>query len=372
MGQTIVGLNDPKAVKRWATNLAVDVAKTSYFAKNMTSSGVDISTPVHQLTDLESEAGDRITFDLSLQLTGEGTEGDDILEGNEMDLQFATDEIYIDQLRFAVNTGGKMTRKRTLHNLRAIGKARLADLWSRVMDELHFMYASGARGVNVGFNFRQNYKGFAGNPFEAPDDEHHLFGGDAISKFDLTESDKMDLNVIDKAVAQAEMMGGDSTQIPALQPIMIDGAQHFVLIMNPWQKYDLRTAVGDGKWLDIQKAAAASDGKGNPIFTGNCGKYNDVVLHSHKNVILFNDFGVQHDVMAARALFMGSQALEIAWGGAGDGTRYSWHEEAFDHGNQVAVSSGAIFGIKKTRFNDRDFGVISIDTAAKDPRIPRP
>lgn len=372
MTQTFVGLNDPKAVKRWASNLAVSTAKKSYFAKNMTSTGADISTPVQQLTDLESTQGDRITFDLSLQLAGYGVEGDDILEGNEMDLKFSSDEIYIDQLRFAVNTGGSMTQKRTLHNLREVAKARLSDLWARVIDEMHFMYGSGARGINAGFNFPLTYKGFARNPLEAPDDDHHLFGGAATGKLDLTASDKMDLKVIDKAVSQAEMMGGDSSQIPALQPIMIEGAEHFVLIMNPWQKYDLRTAVGEGKWLDINKAATTHEGRANPIFTGNCGMYNNVILHSHKNIILFNDYGAQSNVMAARALFMGSQALEIAWGGTSKASRFSWHEELYDHGNQISVSSAAMVGLKKTRFNGRDFGMVAIDTAAKDPKFATP
>ena len=41
-----------------------------------------------------------------------------------------------------------------------------------------------------------------------------------------------------------------------------------------------------------------------------------------------------------------------------------------DYGNEPVVATGCIFGVKKTRFNGKDFGVLSIDTAAKDPTAP--
>ena len=49
--------------------------------------------------------------------------------------------------------------------------------------------------------------------------------------------------------------------------------------------------------------------------------------------------------------------------------RYDWKEEMADFGNEPKIASGFIAGIKKTRFNGKDFGVISIDTAAKDPNV---
>lgn len=40
----------------------------------------------------------------------------------------------------------------------------------------------------------------------------------------------------------------------------------------------------------------------------------------------------------------------------------TWFEELFDYGNQLGVSAGAIFGLKKTRFNSKDFGTIVVPT----------
>jgi len=147
---------------------------------------------------------------------------------------------------------------------------------------------------------------------------------------------------------------------------MVDGEKRWVLLIHPYQATDLRTNASSGQWLDIQKAAAAAQGSGNPIFTGALGLYNGVAIHVHRNVVRFSDYGSGTDLPAARALFLGSQAGAIAFGNGGGETvaRYSWVEELFDYKNQLGVSAGSIFGIKKTRFNSADFGVIALDTYA--------
>lgn len=370
-GRTIIGLNDPKAVKRYSAFLAVDTAKIGYFNKKFMGVGPDSSAPIQMLTDLENDAGEQITYDLSMQLRQTPVEGDDVQSGTEEDLKFYTDNLYIDQLRGGVNTGGRMTRKRTLHDLRKIAKKRQAEWWARVFDELLFMYLSGSRGVNTGFVFPASYAGFANNAFAAPDAAHIVYGGNATSKATVDAADKMDLATIDRVKTQATMMGGGSEGIPQIQPIMVDGEEHFVLVMNPWQEYDLRTNTSTGQWLDIQKAAASAEGRKNPIFKGGLGMYNNVVLHTHKNVIRYSDYGAGSNVAAARALFMGSQAAVVAFGSPGTGLRFNWHEETRDNGNQVVISTNTIFGVKKCAFTidgtSRDFGLISVDTAAADP-----
>ena len=117
----------------------------------------------------------------------------------------------------------------------------------------------------------------------------------------------------------------------------------------------------------MQKAAAGAEGKANPIFRGGLGMINNVVLHSHESAIRFKDYGAGSNVSAGRALFMGRQAAVIAYGNGGGGMRFNWKEETDDYGNEPTVAAGTIIGITKTRFNNRDFGVVSIDTAAKDP-----
>ena len=127
----------------------------------------------------------------------------------------------------------------------------------------------------------------------------------------------------------------------------------------------MRTAAGAG-WLDVQKAAAAAEGNKNRIFKGGLGMINNVILHSHSSAIRFDNAGASGDLPAARALFMGRQAGVCAYG-VGKGARYSWEEDIEDFGNEPIICAGTIVGLKKTRYNGRDFGVIAIDTYAAEP-----
>lgn len=373
MAKTIVGVGDAKAIKRFSAFLAVDSSRKSYWNRKFMGTGESAQTPLQTLPHLERDAGDQISYDLVMQLKMKPVQGDAVLRGKEEDLKFYTDALYIDQLRGGVNTGGKMSRKRTLHDMRMIARERQSDWWARLFDETLFMYLSGARGVNADFIEGTDFTGYAGNSFVAPDTQHLLYGGDATSKATVDSADKLSLTTIDKALSRAETMGGGISGIPELQPCMIDGEPHYVLVMHPWQEYDLRTNTGTGQWLDIQKAAAGAEGKANPIFKGGLGMYNNVVLHKHKGVIRFEDYGASSPatVKAARALFLGRQAGVIAFGSPGTGLRFDWHEELEDRANQVVITTSSIFGVKKTAFTidgtSRDFGVIAIDTASADP-----
>lgn len=363
MAQTVIAWGDPKAKKAWSTGLAVDQVKKSYFEKKFV--GTNENSIIQRKTELESDSGDRVSFDLSVQLRGEATEGDNRLEGKEENQKFYTDEVVIDQTRKAVSAGGAMTRKRTVINLRGNARRLLSDYWARFNDEMMFIYLSGARGINKDFLFPLNWAGRAGNAIQAPDAGHLLYGGAATSKATLTANDKMTRAVIERAQVKATMLQAQDPEAANMVPVSIDGEEHYCIVMNPFQAHDLRTAAGS-EWLDVQKAAAAAEGKNNPIFKGGLGMIKNVVLHEHRNSIRFSDYGAGSNVDAGRALFLGRQAGVVAYGTSG-GMRFDWKEEMKDYGNEPTVASGAIFGFKKTRFNDRDFGVLSIDTAAKDP-----
>lgn len=363
MAQTVIAWGDPKAKKAWSTGLAVDQVKKAYFEKKFV--GTDENSIIQRKTELESDAGDRVSFDLSVQLRGEATEGDARLEGKEENQKYYTDEVIIDQVRHAVSAGGAMTRKRTNLNLRGNARRLLSDYWARFNDEMMFIYLSGARGINKDFLFSLDWAGRAGNPLQAPDSGHLLYGGAATSKATLTANDKMTRAVIEKAQVKATMLQAQDPENANMVPVSIDGEEHYCIVMNPFQAHDLRTASGS-EWLDVQKAAAAAEGKANPIFKGGLGMIKNVVLHEHRNSIRFSDYGAGSNVNAGRALFLGRQAGVVAYGTSG-GMRWDWKEETKDYGNEPTVASGAIFGFKKARFNGRDFGVLSIDTAATDP-----
>ena len=94
--------------------------------------GAEAEVPIQLLSELESDAGEQIAYDLLAELKMAPVEGDDILEGKEEAQRFYTDTIYIDQARCGVNTGGRMTRKRTLHNLREKARRQQSSWWARL------------------------------------------------------------------------------------------------------------------------------------------------------------------------------------------------------------------------------------------------
>jgi N4-gp56 family major capsid protein len=364
MTQTTIPFGDPRAMLRWANILSVDALSKSYFSKKFV--GTDENSVIQQKTELESDAGDKVFFNLSVQLKGRPTPGDQRVKGREENLRFYTDAVQIDQLRHPVSAGGRMTRKRTAHDLRKVAKDRLGDYWSEYLDQFMFIYLAGARGINQDFYEPLDYTGFASNPLQAPDSQHQIYGGAATSKASLIASDVMSRDLVEKANTTAGMIRALDPDASNMVPVSMDGESRYILLMSLYQEYTIRTTTTGSGWLEIQKAAAGKEGNNSKLFQGSLGMINNVILHSHKSVVRFSDYGAGSNLPASRALFMGRQAGVVAYGTPG-GARFMWEEEIDDYGNEPVVVAGLIFGFKKTRFNNRDFGVMSIDTSSPTP-----
>lgn len=371
MAETQVPVGDPRAVKRYSGALAHDVVKSSYWTSKMMAPGFESRKPVMVLNDLVNAAGDNITYDLAAQLKQEPIYGDNKAEGKEEALSMYTDNIFIDQVRCPVSGGGRMSQQRTLHDLRSVARMKSTDWWARYIDEVMFCYGSGARGVTTDFIVSTAFTGFAGNAFTAPDVNHLTYAGAATAKNNLVVGDKLTFKAIDKVKARALTMGGGSDNVASMVPIKIEDMETYCMVLHPWSEYDLRQDTTTGGWADIQKALLTSSGKDNPLLKGGLGMYNGVVLQAHRNTIRFSDYGVGVNLAASRNLFLGSQALCVAFGGGSSGFRMKWWEGKADGDNQVIIHTSAIFGVKKTNFNIRgvanDFGVIAVDSACANP-----
>lgn len=91
-------------------------------------------------------------------------------------------------------------------------------------------------------------------------------------------------------------------------------------------------------------------------------------------MILHSDFRVQQGVNSTtsttqvssvrRAVLCGAQAAMLAFGREDGPERYTWVEELFDYENELGVSAGLIFGLKKTTFNNSDFASIVMSSWA--------
>lgn len=361
---TTFTINSPQAVKRWSSALALDTDKMSYFTKFI---GEGENNIIERKAGLEDDAGDEIKFDLSMRLRGGMVFGDNIVEGTEESLTFYQDSVKIDQARKGAAGGGRMTRKRTLHDLRKITKDRTAEFLAEWFDEGLFIYLSGDASFTQ-VNQDTKWTGaHAGNAITAPDADHIMYAGAATSKATLVAGDKMTVQFLERVAVKPRMMNAVNPDVVRMGAVTYEGTKNFVVLMSPWQTYQLRTETGDLSWTKIQQALATYEGRNSPICKGGLGRISGLVLHEHENVRRFSDYGAGSNIAAARALLLGRQAGVVAYGAAGRGTRMSWFEKEYDAGNQVAIYAGMIVGMKKTTFNGYDFGVVALDSAAAAP-----
>lgn len=366
MAQTVIPFGDPKAQKKWGAELALDVSYKTYWGRRFVGKGEN--NIVERKDDLSKDAGDNMSFDLSASLVGEPVFGDNRVDGTAENLRFFTDEVRIDQVRKQVSAGGRMSRKRTVHDLRKTAKSRQKEYMSRFLDQLFFVYGSGARGVNGDFIMRNtSWAGMANNPIQPPDSGHIIRGGYRSSSALITAGDTMTRNLIEGVITHASMLRAADVDNADMVPVDLDGEDRWVLLMSKYQEHDLRVSDTNG-WVQIQKDLAAADGRNNALFKGGLGMIGGAILHSHSSVIRFTNYGAGADVHASRALMLGRQAMVVAFGSPNNGIgRFEWHEELKDAGNEPVVTAGMIVGVKKTRFNGRDFGVLAVDTAARAP-----
>ena len=349
MATTNYGVNAPEAVKLWRTQLAREALRATWIQKFI---GDDSDSVIQVFGETGKSAGDRVTVTLRMQLTGDGVAGDATLEGNEEPLTTYTDNLFVDQLRHAVRSGGKMSEQRIPWSVREEAMMGLKDWWAGRLDTAFFNQVCGyTPATDV------RYTGM--NAVNGPDANHITRMNAKTSDQALIAGDEFTLNLIDKMVESAKL-GSTTGTGPVIRPINVDGEDRYVVVLHTKQVTQLRANINAGQWLDIQKSAMTGDGsKGNPIMTGALGMYNGAVLHESTRITNGVDSGTGAPVATARrAVLLGAQSLAIAFGQGQSFKNFDWNEELFDYGNQLGVEAGLIHGLKKLRFNAADFGVI--------------
>jgi N4-gp56 family major capsid protein len=349
MAGTVYSVNAPEAVKLWRSQLAREALKATWIQKFVGDSSDDI---IQVFGETSKSSGDRVTVTLRMQLNGDGTAGDATLEGNEEPLTTYTDNLFVDQLRHGVRSGGKMTEQRIPWSIREEAMMGLKDWLAGRFDTAFFNHVC---GYTPATDLR--YTGM--NAIIGADANHITRPNAKVSDETLAAGDEMSLALIDKLVESAKL-GSVNGVGPVIRPVNVDGEDRYVVVMHTKQVTQLRTNTNAGQFLDIQKAAMTGDGSAkNPIMTGALGMYNGAVLHESTRVTngINSTTGVPV-LTARRCVLMGAQACAIGFGEGQSFKSFDWNEELFDYGNQLGVEAGVIHGLKKLRFNSQDFGVI--------------
>ena len=351
MAQTSYGVNDPLAVKLWSKKLAVEALKQTWASKFF---GTDSGSLIHIKDEAQKSAGDKITYGLRMQLSGAGVQGDGTLEGNEEALTTYSDAVLINQLRHAVRSAGRMSQQRVPFDVRQEALSGLRDWWADRLDNSFFTQI-------CGYTPQADSRFTGNNATVAPDASHYKNAVGGTQDDTMGTGNTFTLAVIDKGVEAAKTLS------PAIRPVKVKDKEYYVAFLHPYQVTDLRTNTNSGQWLDIQKAAmTGGEIEDNPIFDGSLGVYNGVILHADVRVTQGVNGGSPTTAVAnaRRAVLAGAQAVMLAFGREDGPERYTWVEELFDYKNELGVSAGLIFGMKKATYNSADFASIVISSYA--------
>lgn len=362
MSATNYPVGHPLAQQLWAKKLLVETLRNTYIYDFI---GKTADSIIQHRTEKEKAAGDRLTIGLRAQLVGGGIAGDGTLEGNEEALATFADTLVVDQLRHAVRSQGKMSEERVPFSVREESMSGLKDWWADRLDTSFFNQIAG-------FTAQGDVRYTGMQAAIAPDTNHILRPNSRTTDESLTTGDEMTLQLIDRMVARATQFNtAAGTGVP-MRPINYRGGKYFVMFLHDNQVFQLRTQTSAGQWADITKArVTGGEMDDNPLFKGGdyVGLYNGVVLHKAPRV----PNGVNSTTGAAvanarRAILCGAQAAAFGMGQEyGDPQKMTWVEESFDYGNQLGVSAGMIFGLKKLRFNNQDFGTYVCSTFSPQP-----
>lgn len=357
MAKVEFAVNHPLSNKIWAKGLFSEVISSDTWLGKFIGKSKD--SLIVRKDELSKNAGDTVYQGLRVKLTGEGVSGDDTLEGLEEALTTYRDALVINQIRHATRSAGKMSEQRVNFDVRNENMEGLRDWYT---ERLETWFANHVCGNTAQTN--TIYTGF--NLPDAPSANNIIRPNGATTASSLSDSttDRFHLSLIDACVTRANTMHQQATAQPIIRPLRINGESKYVMFLHDNQVRDLRTNTATGQWLDIEKSAMAGmNSSKSPIYTGALGEYNGVILHKWNYVT--TDVSASVSVAnTRRAVFCGAQAGLVAFGSENGVDKMTWVEKKFDYDNQLGVSAGLIGGLKKARFNSRDFGTIVVPTFA--------
>jgi|GEM_PF-826259 len=351
---TPIPWGDDRAVVKFSTSVSSEVVSASFWGRNFMST--DGSKPLHRITDLQSGAGDQLRIDKFYQLGGTIVPGDSRAVGQEERVRGNGMKMWINQARKPVGTGGKMSQKRTVHDLRLQVRDKSKVFWSRWFDEELFVYATGTRGCgskqwlhprNTGADVASyDFGGFAGNTLNANPSTHVFWPGATGT------------NVTDNTIASGDVLTPRQLEYYAyeiqqmtepLEPIIINGEEMYIFIMSPYQEYIFKAGTAPAQASsDFWQMKKYGKSEKDLPWSGVLGKWGQFLLFSHNKII--KTIPSDDNAIISHNLILGAQAVALAHGDAGEGLHFSWYEEPRDYGNEKVVVTGTMYGVQKVAF----------------------
>lgn len=365
----------------------------------------DKTMPIVRCMDLSKQAGEEVSIDLILPVSGKPFMGATNVEGKGAAMEFSTFSMRINQTRFPISAGDTMSQQRTVHDLRKLAMDQGYGYFKALADQRATIHLAGARGTlnNIAWKVPlasdADFSSIMVNTVKCPTRNRHLVA-DATNGIDdaagalggasFASGDTMDLGVIDAIRAYVDGMA-----LPP-PPIMVPGdpaamdSPLYMLLVSPAQYESIKTSDSNAfRTFQANAYARASAAKNHPLFTGEVGIWNNILVRKMPYPIRFSSGDTvkyaasyttetESDYTASfsvdRALLLGGQALVEAWGKSKkSGQPFYVSEKELDHGDKTEIAYGEISGCSKARFvidhgdgNGEaytDMGVMAIDTA---------
>ncbi len=417
---TSVPAGDALARKLFSVALFAQTQKTPGFSRSLTGPAPDAKDainklkaqtaadmPVVRITDLSKTAGDTVSVDIFGTVGGKPIMGDGDAEGTGAKLDSASMDIAINLTTKVVDAGGKMSQQRTVHQLRTIAMANLVSYFSRLDDQTTLVHLAGARGDQNGeewivpLDTDADFDAIMINDVKAPSvGSHWVVDGTGIVTGATATNITTALGTTDKiTLAHIDALRTilDEADFP-LQPVKIadDPAAAddpmWVLYVSPRQWSDLLAETSGIRAFHQNAWNRASYGSKHPLFKGEVGMWNGILVKKLNRAIRFNSAGKMKHIATAnaatgteteltlptitgyavdRAILLGAQALGNAYGkNKASEYHFDWLENPYNFGRAMEVAGDCMGGKAKLRFklpnkNIVDHGVMVLDSVVK-------
>lgn len=387
-------------------------------AANVVRKQTATDMPIVKSVDLSRGKGDEVEFSFLQPVGAYPIMGSNNAEGKGTGLSYDKARIRVNQARFPVDLGDTMTGLRSAVDYRRLGRPVAQSLMDSYLDQSLLVHMAGARGNQNNIEWRiptqddPRFAEVAVNAVKAPTKNRHYvaqggtsttfadslkpFSDVAASGTDMTSflsTDMLTMDVVDavRTLIESITLPPPAVKIPG--DVVAEDSPLRVLLVSPAQ-YHSFAQDKNFRQFQANAMARASKAKNHPLFLGECGLWNGILLMKMPKPIRFyagdeisycdsytsetelktkvpSAFSTTHAV--DRAILLGGQAIAQAFAASGHGGMpFFWKEKTFDHDDKMELLIGAIQGISKVRWNvDQgdgtkqftDHGVIVIDTA---------
>lgn len=363
------------------------------------------SYPVVKAENLGKGKGDELTFNLINPTGGKPIMGSKIAQGKGVGAKLTEGRLRVNQARFVIDMGDQMSQIRSPVDMRKLGRPMAQSKMDRYLDQSLLTHMAGARGFHDNFEWivpTENDPEFAEilvNPVVAPTKNRHFMAkGGGVELFqvnageiDIASTDLMKMGTVDAVRAYIE-------QIPAAPPpVIFDGDEAAtdspirVMLASPAQYSGFATDPAFRQYISAAHARA-NQAKRHPLFLGECGLWNGILIIKHPKPVRFYagdtirycaayDTEVESTCIVPasftdnfavdRAILLGGQAVAQAFAASEhSGMPFFWKEAPGDFDDKLEIAIGAILGMAKVRFEVdmgnaiefTDHGVAVLDT----------